>query len=242
MSVTALPAIRTADPYRDLDVIDARAPRFNQATVGVLSLVAVVTGWWPILALLATQFAVGLRFGRRWCLACVAYFELVQPHIGEGPIEDSRPPRFANQIGLTVLAAAALAYAVGLTGLGVALGALVATLALLAAVTGFCAGCEIYRLTARLRGIRPRTLQSLELAELGLERGLDADGEVTVLFSHPLCSDCRTLDAELAASGRRFVTVDVRARPQLARRYGIALVPTVVTITPDGRVTDHATG
>ena len=26
--------VRTADPYGDLDVIDARAPRFNQATVG----------------------------------------------------------------------------------------------------------------------------------------------------------------------------------------------------------------
>ena len=36
--------LRTAHPYRDLDVIDARAPRFNQATVGVVSLVAVLTG------------------------------------------------------------------------------------------------------------------------------------------------------------------------------------------------------
>lgn len=35
---------RLADPYRDTDVIDSRAPRFNQATIGVLSLVAVLTG------------------------------------------------------------------------------------------------------------------------------------------------------------------------------------------------------
>ena len=33
--------LRTAHPYRDLDVVDARAPRFNQATVGIVSLVAV---------------------------------------------------------------------------------------------------------------------------------------------------------------------------------------------------------
>ena len=33
---------RTADPYRDLDVIDSRAPRFNQATIGLL---AAVTGF-----------------------------------------------------------------------------------------------------------------------------------------------------------------------------------------------------
>ena len=31
---------RTADPYRDLDVIDARAPRFNQVVVGTVSLLA----------------------------------------------------------------------------------------------------------------------------------------------------------------------------------------------------------
>jgi hypothetical protein len=32
---------RAADPYRDLDVIDTRAPRDNQAVIGVLSPVAV---------------------------------------------------------------------------------------------------------------------------------------------------------------------------------------------------------
>ena len=40
---------RAADPYRDLDVVDSRAPRFNQAVVGLLSLLAVVTGWWLLL-------------------------------------------------------------------------------------------------------------------------------------------------------------------------------------------------
>ncbi len=90
---------RTAHPYRDLDVIDARGPRFNQATVGVVSLIAVVSGWWPLLGLLALQLGIGLRYGRRYCLPCVAYFELVQPRFGEGEIEDGRPPRFANIVG-----------------------------------------------------------------------------------------------------------------------------------------------
>lgn len=143
---------RTADPYRDLDVIDARAPRFNQATIGTLALVAVLAGWWPLLGLLALQLAVGLTLGRRYCLPCLAYFELVQPRFGEGPLEDARPPRFANMVGLGVLSAATLAYAVGLTTVGVLLGGLVAALALLAAATGFCAGCEAYKLGCRLRG------------------------------------------------------------------------------------------
>jgi Domain of unknown function (DUF4395) len=144
--------VRLADPYRDLDVIDSRAPRFNQAVVGGFSLVAVVTGVWWLLAALALQLAVGLLFGRRFCLPCVAYFELVQPVFGEGPLEDARPPRFANMVGVVFLTAASAAYAFDLTAVGAVLGALVAGLALLAAATGFCAGCEAYKLGYVLTG------------------------------------------------------------------------------------------
>jgi hypothetical protein len=145
---------RAADPYRDTSVIDARAPRFNQAVVGLLSLVAVTVGPWWLLALLAAQLAVGLTFGRRWCLPCLAYFELVQPRFGEGPLEDARPPRFANLVGVVFLGAASLAYLGGAETLGAVLGALVAALALLAAVTGLCVGCEAYKLGYRLTGRR----------------------------------------------------------------------------------------
>jgi hypothetical protein len=105
---------RLADPYRDLDVIDSRAPRFNQATIGVLSALAVATGWWWLLGLLAAQLAIGLTVGRRFCLPCLAYFELVQPRFGEGPLEDARPPRFANLVGVVFLTAATASYAAGL--------------------------------------------------------------------------------------------------------------------------------
>jgi hypothetical protein len=145
---------RSADPYRDLDVIDSRGPRFNQAVVGLLSALAVVTGWWWLLALLGLQLAVGLTFGRRYCLPCLAYFELVQPVFGEGPLEDARPPRFANIVGLVFLGAATLAYALGAGAVGAVLGALVAALALLAAATGLCAGCEAYKLGYLLTGRR----------------------------------------------------------------------------------------
>ena len=143
---------RRADPYRDTQVIDARAPRTNQAVVGLVALLAVLTGWWVLLALLALQLALGLTLGRRWCVACVAYFELIQPRFGEGPLEDSRPPRFANMIGLGFLGAATLAYLVGLPTIGVALGGVVAVLALLAATTGFCAGCTAYKIGYAVTG------------------------------------------------------------------------------------------
>jgi len=143
---------RKADPYGDLDVIDSRAPRTNQAVIGLLALLAVATGWGWLLALLALQLAIGLTFGRRYCLPCLLYFEVIQPRFGEGPLEDSRPPRAANVVGLVVLAAGATAYTAGLTTVGAALGLLVAALALLAAVTGFCTGCEAYKLACLLRG------------------------------------------------------------------------------------------
>jgi len=145
---------RRADPYRDTQIIDERAPRLNQAVVGAVALLGVATGWWWLYALLALQLALGLTLGRRWCLACVAYFELIQPRLGEGRLEDARPPRFANMVGLGVLTAATLASLVGLDLLASALGVLVAALALLAAATGFCAGCSAYKDGYRLTGRR----------------------------------------------------------------------------------------
>ena len=145
---------RAADPYEDTSVIDARAPRFNQAVIGIGALLAVTTGPWWLLALLAAQLAIGLTLGRRYCLPCLAYFELVQPRFGEGPLEDARPPRFANLVGLVFLTAASLAFVAGWGVVGTVLGGIVAALALLASLTGFCAGCEAYKLGYLLTGRR----------------------------------------------------------------------------------------
>jgi hypothetical protein len=229
---------RTADPYRDLDVIDARAPRFNQAVIGLLALVSFTTGWWPLLALLAAQLAVGLTLGRRWCLPCLAYFELVQPRVGEGPIEDSRPPRFANAVGVVVFGAASVAHTGGFSTLGWTLGLLVAALGLTAAATGLCAGCEVYRIGARLRGVRSHRLDRIDLSDLDLS----PNGDVVVQVTHPLCSDCRALELRLREEGRRVVTVDVSRRPELARKYGVALVPTAVAVSGTGAVLARLAG
>jgi hypothetical protein len=225
----------TAHPYDDTDVIDARAPRFNQATVGLVSLLALVTGWWPLLALLALQLALGLKFGRRWCLPCVAYFELVQPRVGEGRVEDARPPRFANLVGVVFLTGASLADLAGLPAVGAVLGGIVAALALLSAVTGFCTGCEAYKLLARLRGVRAGTVGAIDLEGLGAAGA----GAVVVQFTHPLCSDCHQLERRLAAGPRPLHVVDVTRRPDLARRYHVAVVPTAFAVAGDGTVLER---
>ncbi|HEX3214190.1 MAG TPA: DUF4395 family protein [Actinomycetota bacterium] len=225
----------TADPYADTDVVDARAPRFLQATVGAGAVLALATGWWWLYGLLALQLIAGLTLGRRWCLPCVAYFALVQPRLGEGRVEDARPPRFANKIGATVLGLAFVTQAAGLTTAGTVLGAMVAGLALLAAVTGLCVGCELYKLGARLRGVRTGAVGALDLAEVGAAPGRPA----VVQFTHPLCSDCHELEERLADGPQPLHTVDVSRRPDLARRYHVAVVPAAFRVAGDGTVLER---
>jgi hypothetical protein len=227
---------RTADPWRDTDVIDARAPRFNQTVVGVFALAGCLLGWPVLWALMAVQLALGLTLGRRWCLACRIYYEVIQPRIGEGDLEDSRPPRLANMMGTGFLGAASIAWWVGGPVVGTVLGAVVAALALLAATTNFCTGCEIYRLSARLRGISPRHHDRIDVADLG---GGAAADKVFVEFTHPLCSECQEWERRLSGEPEPLVKVDVRERPDLARKYGIAVVPTVLAVASDGAVLER---
>src|SRR6266516_6925683 len=93
------PFQRIADPWLDTDVIDKRAPRFNQAVVGSVALLGTVFGWPLAWAIMAGQLFIGLTLGRRFCLTCLAYFGFIQPRLGEGSLEDSRPPRLANMMG-----------------------------------------------------------------------------------------------------------------------------------------------
>jgi hypothetical protein len=224
---------RTADPWRDTEVIDARAPRFNQAVVGIVALAGALFGWPLAWALMGAQLLIGLTVGRRFCLTCLAYFELIQPRFGEGPLEDSRPPRLANTMGVAFLAAASLAWWLGSPTAGAVLGAIIAALALLAATSGFCTGCKIYKLSARLRGISPRHHSHIEPSDLGI---LGEHRRAFVEFTHPLCSECREWEQRLAGGPDPLVSIDVRKRPDLARKYGIAVVPTVFAVAADGTV------
>jgi hypothetical protein len=202
---------------------------------GTVALLGAIFGWPLAWALMATQLLVGLTLGRRFCIPCVAYFVLVQPRFGEGGLEDSRPPRLANMMGTALLGSAALAWWLGSPALGTSLGLLVAALALLAASTGFCAGCEVYRLVARLRGISPRHHGHIEPADLEGVNGRP----VYVEFTHPLCSACREWERRLGSEPEALLKLDVSDRPDLARKYGVAVVPTVLKVAPDGDVLER---
>lgn len=227
---------RTADPWRDTDVIDERAPRFNQAIVGTIALLGSVFGWPLAWAIMSVQLLMGLTLGRRWCITCLAYFGIVQRVLGEGEVEDSRPPRLANMMGAAFLGTAAGAWWLGSPTVGIVVGSIVAFLALLAATTGFCAGCQLYRLIARFRGVSQRHRSRIDPADLA---GLDGAPRSYVEFTHPLCGECRDWERRLRAEGKPVLSLDVRERPDLARKYGIAVVPTVLAVAPDGSVLER---
>jgi Domain of unknown function (DUF4395) len=136
---------RIAHPYEDLEVIDQRGPRTNQIVVGAVSLAALVTGAWWLIGLIALQLAIGLTLGRRWCLPCRLWFDLLQPRFGEGPLEDSRPPRFANFIALGLTGTATVLFVAGFAATAWVLTAVFSGVALFSGISGVCVGCAIHR-------------------------------------------------------------------------------------------------
>lgn len=216
-------------------LIDSRAPRTNQALVAVLVLAAWLAGQPWVLAALSLALYVGVSAGRRWIPAYWLYFGAIQPRFGEGPLEDERAPSFAQGMGSTGLFAAFVFVQAGAPAVGWFLAVSLAAAALFAAATGICLGCRTYRFGAMVRRIRPLRVSRIEPSDVGLGSASNG-GRAIVGFSHPLCYDCQVWERRLAEGSTPFVRVDVRERPEMARRYGIALLPTLFEVEPDGTV------
>ena len=139
----------------DTSVVDARAPRFNQATIGILALVAVTVGPWWLLAVLALQLVVGLTLRPPLVSPVLRVLRARPAAAGRRPARGRAPaPCSRTSSAPSSCRAASVAFAAGSETAGTALGALVAALALLAAATGLCVGCEAYKLGYRLTGRR----------------------------------------------------------------------------------------
>ena len=85
---------------------------------------------------------------------------------------------------------------------------------------------------ARLRGIRPGGLRHLDLDEMGISPARPT----VVQFTHPLCSGCRAVTQRLEGEGREVILVDVSTRRDVAKKYGITVVPTALAVGGDGEV------
>lgn len=147
----------SVDPYDDTDLIDNRAVRTLQSFVALMTGAGFLLDVKWLVTLVALQLIIGLTFGRKYCLPCVFYFKVIQPRYGEGRIEDSRPPRFANIVGASFTTIATVLFIAGLTTAGWVFSLIVTTLAAFAAISGICVGCEMYALYARIRGVQLAT-------------------------------------------------------------------------------------
>ena len=133
--------------------IDPRGPRFGAAIVNIASL---ITFWlalddntntlgYTVLVILAALFAIGAIFGNTRHPFGLLYKKAIRPLLKPAKeLEDSRPPQFAQAVGLFVsLIGAALHLAGVRYGVAIAAGALFAA-STLQAYFGYCLGCQIY--------------------------------------------------------------------------------------------------
>jgi hypothetical protein len=134
--------------------IDPRGPQFTAAITAVVLIAILVLpplAAGILTAVQAVLFATGAVRGVQHTLHAAAFKRFVRPRLSApAELEDPRPPRFAQAVGLGFTVVALLGYATGVTLLGqVAIGfALVA--ALLNAIFRFCLGCEMYLLIKRV--------------------------------------------------------------------------------------------
>ena len=134
--------------------IDPRGPRFGAGVTAALLAVVLLLPPGPAafaaLAVIVALFAVGAVRGPQGTVQGLVFRTLVRPHLGPADhLEDPRPPRFAQRVGLAITSAGVV---LGLAGLPVAVtvaAAVALVAAFLNAAVGFCLGCELYLLMRR---------------------------------------------------------------------------------------------
>lgn len=139
--------------------IDPRGPRVGAALTAMLLTVVLLlpgTAATVLLAVVAALFAVGTVRGTQGSVQGLVFRTLVRPRLAPPTeLEDPRPPRFAQLVGLVITGAGVL---LALLGIGAAVpvaAALALVAATLNAVFGLCLGCELYLLGVRLRHPHP---------------------------------------------------------------------------------------
>jgi Domain of unknown function (DUF4395) len=136
-------------------MVDPRQPRVGQAITGIVLAVGFIAGWPVVLPIIAVILALASLVGGPFN-PYVHVYRLVKRVLNWGApreLEEAAPPRFANTVGFVfTLAATILYYPLHLHAAAWSLGVLVSALALLAATTGLCVGCEFYVFARRVMG------------------------------------------------------------------------------------------
>jgi hypothetical protein len=218
----------------DVSLIDSRAPRINQFLASSLVVVAWALDVPALLLATSAMLYLGLILGNRFVPAYLFYFHVLQPRFGAGRLEDERMPRFAVGLGSMWLLVSWAMINAGLVQAGWGLALALAVAAQFASYTGWCLGCLSYRMTAKLSGIRSLNPQRIEPEDRPVD--LPARRGALLSFVHPLCGECHEWQDKLRETGAPVSVVDVRVNPDLARKYGVAMVPTIWELDADGTV------
>jgi hypothetical protein len=140
---------------REPALIDPRGPQFNAGLTSVVLIAVLLTA--PgvagvvLLALQAALFASGALLGVQRTPAAWLFRASVRPRLAPpAHLEDPRPPRFAQALGLAFALVGLAGYLTGIDVVGAVATGLALVAALLNALFGFCLGCELYLLGRRL--------------------------------------------------------------------------------------------
>ena len=138
--------------------VDPRGLRASAGITAVVLALVLVTPEPVSVVLLAIQvavFAVSALVSLKHSPYSVLFASVVRPRIGPpAELEDARPPRFAQLVGLVFTGAALIAFLAGATTVGYVATAFALVAALLNASVGLCLGCELYLTLRRLTPAR----------------------------------------------------------------------------------------
>lgn len=133
--------------------IDPRGPRFGAAITSVLLLITVFLALDPatlgaafgLLLVVTASFVIGAFFGNSKHPYGFIFKKIVRPRLAAPKeLEDPRPPKFAQLVGLLVASTGVVLYLAGLTGALVFAAGAAFVAAFLNAAFAFCLGCQIY--------------------------------------------------------------------------------------------------
>ena len=123
-------------------MIDPRGPRFGAWITTIVLAIVLLTGSGLLLAAQALVFALGSQGKSPYA---EIFKRLIRPRLGPpAELEDERPPRFAQVVGLIFATVGAIALLVGATTVGLIATAAALVAAFLNAAFGICLGCELF--------------------------------------------------------------------------------------------------
>ena len=136
--------------------IDSRGPRFGAAVTAALLVVVLLLGSGTaaraVLGVVVALFAVASVRGVEGSVQGALFRRLVRPRLGPPrELEDRRPPRFAQRVGLLITGTGLVLALLGVEAALPVAAAVALVAAFLNAAVGFCLGCEMYLLLQRAR-------------------------------------------------------------------------------------------